>query len=100
MLYIKHIDLTRLGTDSGAADFGRVLGGVWEAKILDFRVFFDVFSMSFSKSVSEEQKNRPKRPNKRRWLIFWAWFPVIPPLLGREKERGSRAADKELGLAI
>ena len=25
--------------------FGRVLGGFWEAKILDFRTFFDVFSM-------------------------------------------------------
>ena len=27
MQYIKHIVLTRLGTDSGAADLGSILGG-------------------------------------------------------------------------
>ena len=27
------------------SDFGRVLGGVWGTKILDFRSLFDVFSM-------------------------------------------------------
>ena len=37
-------------------DFGRVLGRVWEAKILNFRIFFDVFSMSFFERGSEEQK--------------------------------------------
>ena len=25
--------------------FGRILGGFWEAQILDFRIFFVVFSM-------------------------------------------------------
>ena len=37
-------------------DFGLVLGGFWEAKILDFRTFFDVFSISFFKRGSEGEK--------------------------------------------
>ena len=32
-------------------DFGRVLGGVWEAQILDFRIFFDVFSKQILKEL-------------------------------------------------
>ena len=27
------------------SDFGKVLGGVWEPKTIDFRTLFDVFSM-------------------------------------------------------
>ena len=34
-------------------DFGRVLGGFWEAKILDFRTFCDVFSKSFLKHARD-----------------------------------------------
>ena len=37
-----------------------VLGGFWEAKILDFRTFFDVFSMSFFKRASEDEKIETK----------------------------------------
>ena len=36
-------------------DFGLVLGGVWEAKIIDFRTFFDI-SISFYKRGSEGEK--------------------------------------------
>ena len=45
--------------------FGRVLGMVlgcfWEAKILDFRICFDVFSKLISKRVSKSEKNGPRR---------------------------------------
>ena len=41
--------------------FGRVLGGFWEAKILDFRTFFAVFSMQNFECNLEGQKKRKKR---------------------------------------
>ena len=37
-------------------DFERILGRFGEAKILDFRTFFDVLSMSFFKRASEGGK--------------------------------------------
>ena len=46
------------------------MGGVWEPKILDFRTFFDVFSMSFFKRASEGEKidqNEPTRHRKRKF---------------------------------
>ena len=49
---------------------GGVLGGVWEAKILDFRTFFDVFSMSFFKRGSEGEKNDQDGPTRRRKQFF------------------------------
>ena len=52
-----------------------------------FRCFFEVvFAARLGRA-----KNRPKRPNKTQKVDFWTWFPVVPTLLGREKERGSRA---------
>ena len=51
-------------------DFGRVLGGVWEAKIIDFRTFFDVFSMLFFERISEEQKIDQDEPTRRRKQLF------------------------------
>ena len=42
---------------------GKVLGGFWEAKILDFRSFFDIFSMrNFDCNSRGEkiEKNDPK----------------------------------------
>ena len=39
--------------------FGRVWEGFWEAKILDFRSFFDVFSKWFLKRVPEGEKIEP-----------------------------------------
>ena len=39
----------------------RVLGVFWEAKIIDFRNFLDVFSKSFLKRVSKRQKISPSR---------------------------------------
>ena len=40
------------------------MGGFWEAKILDFRTFFIIFSMLILKSVSEEQKISTRGPKK------------------------------------
>ena len=37
-------------------DFGRVLGGFWEAEILDFRTFFVIFSMQNFECNLEGQK--------------------------------------------
>ena len=41
-------------------DFGRVWGGFWEAKIINFRTFFDVFSKQNLKHVLEVQKIAPR----------------------------------------
>ena len=37
-------------------DFGRVLEGFWEAQILDFRIFFVIFSMQILECKLEGQK--------------------------------------------
>ena len=68
--------------------FGRVLesvlGEFWDAKILDFRSFFDVFSKHFSNIILEGQKIEK--------FASWAKFSTIlgrtcgmRGLLGREK---------------
>ena len=41
------------GAASSAADLERVLGGSWEAKNLDFPIFFNVFSMQILKDFLE-----------------------------------------------
>ena len=50
------------GAASSAADFGGVWGGSGEAKILDFRIFFDDFSKHILKAVSERPKKEKKVP--------------------------------------
>ena len=42
-------------------DFGRVLGGFWEVKNLDFRTFFDVVSMLNFERCFESKNLRKKR---------------------------------------
>ena len=37
-------------------DFERILGGFWEAKIINFRICFDVFAKSILKRGSEGEK--------------------------------------------
>ena len=36
--------------------FWKIWGGLWKAKILDFRIFFNVFSMSFFECDSGGEK--------------------------------------------
>ena len=47
--------------------FSKLLEGVWEAKILNFRTFFDVFSMSFFECGSEGAKIDQKCENQEFW---------------------------------
>ena len=78
----------------GDVVLGGILDGFWEvsggrkSRVSHFfRCFFEVIF----EARSGRAKNRPKRPNKTQMVDFGAWFPVVPTLLGREKERGSRA---------
>ena len=41
-------------------DFGRVWGGFWEVKNLDFRIFFDVVSMLKLEGVLKRQRSQKK----------------------------------------
>ena len=67
--------------------FGRVLGHQNPRFSRFFRCFLEVIFEARSGGV----KNRPERPPRAEIDTFCLRFPVIPPLLGREKERGSRA---------
>ena len=64
--------------------FGGVWEGFWEAKILDFRTFFDVFSKSFLKCVSEGEKKKQTFP------LFGVGFAVYGTCLGRDCREGKR----------
>ena len=70
-------------------DFGWILGGFWEVKILDFHTFFDVFSKSFLKHAWEGQKIDPRGPTRRRRRKFSDGFRWSPPSWG-EKKRGDQ----------
>ena len=80
-----------------------VLIGFWEAKNLDFRLFFDIFSKQKSKCVLEAKKIEKKRPTRDRGRIFGsARRNARPP--GERKREGSEALRcrryrKELGEA-
>ena len=80
--------------------FRRVWGGFWEAKILDFRTFFDVFSKSFLKRAREEQKIDPRGPKNAEggFLVADSGCPQPP---GERKRKGNKnlALHKELGLS-
>ena len=75
-------------------DFDRILEGFWEAKILNFRTFFDVFSMSFFKRGSEGQKIKKKCEKTHTFPLFGLGFAVVPPLLGKEKDRGKNTTGR------
>ena len=63
--------------------------GFWEAKILDFRIFFDVFSKHFSNNFLEAQKIKKNSPTTSNSTHFGtALRNARPP--GREKERGPK----------
>ena len=64
-------------------DFGKVLGGLWEAKILDFRIFFDVFFDAKFRVQLGRAKNRKKRPQKTFSPFFKLGAAVCAGLGGR-----------------
>ena len=68
-------------------DFGRVLGGVWEAKTLDFRTFFDVFSMQNLDCNLEGQKIE-KKSHQVPFFRFLAQGRRWSPGSWGEKKRG------------
>ena len=76
-------------------DFGRVLGGVWEAKILDFRTFFDVFSISFFKRGSEGEKIDQKCEKTKLFRFLASGLRWSPGSWGKERI-GERTLQIEL----
>ena len=76
-------------------DFGRVLGGVWEAKILDFRTFFDVFSMSFFKRASEGEKIEKKCEKTKLFRILASGLRWSPGSWGKERIGVSNTSDRD-----
>ena len=91
---INAVGFNTPGAASSAADFGRVLGGVWEAKILDFRTFFDGFSMSFFKRASEGEKIEKKCEKKQTFPLFGVGFAVVPRPVGKGKDRGKNTSGR------
>ena len=77
-------------------DFGRVLGGFWEAKIDDFRTFFDVFSKSFLKRVSEDEKMHQDEPTRRPWCKIGTGLRCMGGSWGEIIERGSSKLSEDL----
>ena len=51
-------------------DFGRVLGEVWETKILDFRIFFDKIGPERQQTQEEPQNAPNKRPRAKNSAIL------------------------------
>ena len=71
--------------------FGRVWEGFWEAQILDFCIFFDVFAKHFSNNVLEGQKIENKSPQRERRKIFGSALRNARPA-GEGNGRGSEAS--------
>ena len=71
-------------------DLGLVLGRVWEAKILDFRTFFDVFSMLISKRVREGEKMHQKSEKSKVRSNLGSGLRWSPGSWGEIIERGSQ----------
>ena len=69
-------------------DFGRVLGRFWEAKILDFRAFFDVFSKHLFDDFLEGQKIEKKSPTREHTTHFGAGLRNERTLGERKREGG------------
>ena len=78
----------------GDVVLGGFLDGFWEVsggRKSRFSHFFRCFFEVVFEARLGRAKNRPKRPNMTENTQIWWRAPVVPPLLGRDKERGSRA---------
>ena len=73
-----------------------VLGWFREAKILDFRTFFDVFSKSFLKRVSEGEKIDQKCEKTKLFRFLGFGFRCTGRAWGEIIERGSSKFQKIL----
>ena len=70
--------------------FGRVLGSQNPRFSHIFRCFFDViFQARFGR-----RKNREKMRKKQTFPLFGLGFAVVPPLLGKGKDRGKNTSDR------
>ena len=76
-------------------DFGLALGGVWEAKIFDFRSFFDVFLISFFKRGSECEKVDQKCEKNKLFRFLASGLRWSPGSWGKERI-GERTLQIEL----
>ena len=72
------------------------MGGFWEAKTFDFRIFFDdFFGVNFAARFGRA-KNRPQKPNKTQKAQTWLGAPGVPRLLGRDKREGKSEISEDL----
>ena len=76
-------------------DSGRVSEGFGEAKILDFRTFFDVFSISFFKRGSEGEKIDQKCEKTKLFRFLASGLRWSPGSWGKERI-GERTLQIEL----
>ena len=77
-------------------DFERVLGSFWEAEILDFRTFFDVFSKHFSNIFLEGQKIEKKSPTRQKMHHLGSGLRNARPPGERKREGGRSLKMKKL----
>ena len=80
-------------------DFGRILGGFWEGKILDFRTFFVIFSMQNLACNLEGQKIEKKslQDGECENLPLDSGHPRPP---GERKREGSESLTENLSLTL
>ena len=69
------------------------MGGVWEAKTIDFRTFFDVFSMQNLDCNLEGQKIEKKKATKSHFSASWRRVSGGPQAPGERKREGSKSLD-------
>ena len=74
--------------------FGRILGGFGEAKIIDFHIFFDVFSMSFLKRGSEGEKIDQKCEKNKLFRFLASGLRWSPGRWGKERIGVSNTSDR------
>ena len=75
--------------------FWKVLKGFWEAKILDFRIFFDVFSTRILKSASKSEKSSKNRSKTDQKAHETHWHSAgDPSFFAPNLPKGSKILEK------